>query len=294
MKNMKKSAIGFIILVVVFLGLQALGLRLVYAHKLPKGVNYFFAKVYHLSAGEIKDQAESYTISLVRFMDHQKSLDFYAKNNPDNSFGETDLGDVAWQRTIKDAWLQHLAKNYKLSVDNKEVDDYLKASNVIDQSKESFSDFSKKTYGISLAKFKEIIVEPFLLEAKVYQYMLENYNDPEGMKKAQEAYAALEGGKEFMEVAKEFSFDLTYAESGLWLKESELIDFYEPIKSLEVGKYSQIVITPGAYVIWKLEAIVDGENNEKVWQVKPILVQAKTLEEFFKQYMQIASVKKNY
>lgn len=291
---MKKSVIWFVVLVVVFLGLQALGLKLVYAHKLPTSVSYVFAKAYHLSAGEIKDQAESYNISLTRYMDHQKSLDFYVKNNPDNSFGETDLGEVAWQRTIKDTWLEHLAKKYKLSVDAKEVDDYLKASNVIDQSKESFADFSKKTYGVSLDKFKEIIVKPFLLEAKVYQYMLENFNDPEGMKKAQEAYAALEGGKDFAEVAKEFSFDLTYAESGLWLKESELVDFYEPIKGLEVGKYSQIVITPGAYVIWKLESIVDGENNEKVWQVKPILVQAKTLEEFFKQYIQIASVKKNY
>ncbi len=294
MKNMKKSAIWFIVLVIVFLALQALGLKLVYAHKLPTSISYVFAKVYHLSAGEIKDQAESYPVSLTRYMDHQKSLNFYVKNNPDNNFGETDLGEVAWQRTIKDTWLEHLAKEYKLSVDAKEVDDYLKASNVIDQSKESFADFSKKTYGVSLGKFKEIIVKPFLLEAKVYQYMLENFNDPEGMKKAQGAYAALEGGKDFMEVAKEFSFDLTYIESGLWLKESELVDFYEPIKGLEVGKYSQIVITPGAYVIWKLESIVDGENNEKVWQVKPILVQAKTLEEFFKQYIQIASVKKNY
>ena len=291
---MKKSMIWFIVLVVVFLGLQALGLKLVYAHKLPTSVNYFFAKIYHLSAGEIKDQAESYPVSLTRFTDHQKSLDFYVKNNSDNSFGEIDLSEVAWQRAVKDAWLEHLAKNYKLSVDSKEVEDYLKASNVIDQSQESFADFSKKTYGVSLAKFKEIIVKPFLLEAKVYQHMLENYNDQEGMKKAQAAYAVLESGKDFMEVAKEFSFDLTYAESGLWLKESELVDFYEPIKSLEVGKYSQIVITPGAYVIWKLESIVDGENNEKVWQVRPILVQARTLEEFFKQYMQIASVKKNY
>lgn len=294
MKDMKKSAIWFIILVVVFLGLQALGLKLVYAHKLPVSVSYFFAKVYHLSAGEIKDQATSYPIYLTRFLDHQKSLAFYVKNNPDNSFVEADLGEVAWQRSVKDAWLEHLAQNYKLSVDNKEIEEYLQASNVIDQSTESFSDFSKKTYGVSLDKFKEIIVRPFLLEAKVYQYMLENFNDPEGMKKAQEAYAALESSKDFMEVAKEFSFDLTYAESGLWLKEIELVDFYEPIKALEVGKYSQIVITPGAYVIWKLESIVDGENGEKVWQVKPILVQAKTFEDFFKQYIQIASVKKNY
>lgn len=291
---MKKGAIWFIVLVLVFLGLQFLSVKLVFAHKLPEGVSYFFAKVYHLSAGEIKDQATSYPIYLTRFLDHQKSLAFYVKNNPDNSFGDDDLGEVAWQRSVKDAWLEHLAQNYKLSVADKEVEDYLKASNVIDQSQESFADFSEKTYGISLAKFKAIIVKPFLLEAKVYQYMLENFNDPEGMKKAQAAYAALEGGKDFMEVAKEFSFDLTYAESGLWLKESELIDFYEPIKGLEVGKYSQIVITPGAYVIWKLESIVDGENGEKVWQVKPILVQAKTLEEFFKQYIQIASVKKNY
>lgn len=291
---MKKSVIWFIVLVVVFFALQALSVKLVYAHKLPEGLSYFFAKTYRLSAGEIKDQATSYSISLTRFIDHKQSLDFYVKNNPDNMFGDADLSEIAWQRSIKDAWLENLAKDYKLSVDNKEVDDYLKASNVIDQSKESFSDFSQKTYGISLKKFKEIIVEPFLLEAKVYQYMLEKMNDREGMEKAQSAYSALESGKDFMEVAKEFSFDLTYAESGLWLKESELVDFYEPIKSLEVGKYSQIVITPGAYVIWKLESIVDGEDGEKVWQVKPILVQAKSLEDFFNQYIQIASVNKKY
>lgn len=292
--TIKKSALWFIVLVLVFLVLQFVGVKLLYAHKLPTSFGHFLAKIYHLSAGEIKDQDNSYDVSLTRFLDHQKSLNYYVQKNPENSFQDADLVDVAWQRAIKDAWLEHMAEKFEIKVDNKEVEEYLKSSTVIDQEKQSFSDFSKETYGISLDKFKEIIIRPFLLEAKVYQRMLEEYNDPEGMKKAQEAYAALESGRDFVEVAKEFSVDLTYIESGIWLRESELVDFYQPIKDLEIGKFSQIVITPGAYVIWKLESIVDGEAGEKIWQAKPLFVEARSLEDFFQQYIQIAKITKKY
>ena len=112
---------------------------------------------------------------------------------------------------------------------------------------------------------------------------------------AQSAYEALENGEDFIEVAKQFSTDASYAENSIWLAESDLVDFYTQIKTLNPGEFGKIIIIPGAYVIWQLDSIVaDDVTGENAWQVRSIIIQAKSFEEFFAEYLDAADINRKY
>ena len=70
------------------------------------------------------------------------------------------------------------------------------------------------------------------------------------------------------------------------------LDFYEPIKELSEGEFSKIVMIPGGYIIWYLESIIEGEGN--VREVKQIFIEAKTIEDFFRDYLAGVNINKIY
>jgi hypothetical protein len=265
--------------------------RLVYAHKLPVNFSYYISKIYNLKAGTVSDQTSAYNISLATYLDHYRSLEHYLADNEDN----VDISELAWQRAVKDHWTETLSNNYDLAVTEQEIEEYLEDAVMMDQDPESFAQFSQETYGLSINKFKELIIRPYLVEIRVYQYLLDNYNDKEGIERAQDAYKALEAGRDFVDVAKEFATDATYAENSVWLSDEDLVDFYEPIKELGEGEFSKIVIMPGAYLLWQVDSIVqDLESGTTAREARSIFIQAKGLDQFFQEYLDLADINKTY
>jgi len=185
-----------------------------------------------------------------------------------------------------DAYVNSIAERAELTVSNEEIEEQLSNINDLDALKESI----KNDLGLSFKEYKNTVVKSLILQSKVYDYLLNNYNDMEGMQKVQSAYEALESGESFENVNQEYaSFPI---EESMYLKESDLVDFYEPIKELEPGNFSKIVKVTGGYVIWYLESITNDE--ESIWEVRGLFVNAKTLEQFLEEYLANSEINKLY
>ncbi|MBT4349443.1 hypothetical protein HOD19_01535 [bacterium] len=284
--------ISFIIILLIVSQLALV--RLIYAHKLNPDVAYNVSKIYSLKAGTVTNGETKLKIDLSHLLTHQLSLQHYIDKVGQNESEVPSVIDLAWERSVKDAWIDSLADKYELITSEEDTEEYLQEIILAGEDKD-FATFSQENYGLSEDRFKELIVSPYLAEAQVYQYILENYNDQVGITQAQDAYEELEAGQDFFEVAQKFATDASYAENSIWLAENDLVDVYAPIKDLEVGQFGKIVIIPGAYVIWYLESIIeDEETKQNVWQAKSIVVQAKSFEAFFKDFLNLAKVERKY
>jgi hypothetical protein len=288
---MKKKLIILSIILAILAIASWLAVRLVYSHKVPLNVATVLSHFYNIKAGEVIEDNDTYAVYLVDYLRHYRSLENFKQNFQDADTGE--VSDLAWQAAVKELWVKNLAKNFDITVDKDEVEQYLGAS-LSKEDLDKLEAFAKENYKLSLEDFKDKIVKANLLEVKVYQKLLENYNDKEGITKAQDAYAALEAGEDFLAVAQKYSTMPETAETSIWLKEEELLGFYEPIKEMEIGQFSKIVIVPQAYVIWKLENIVTDENNPKSLEIRSIVIDAKTMDDFFQQYFTITRFNRFY
>ncbi len=288
---MKKKLIILSIILAVLALASWLTVRLIYSHKMPISLAGILSRFYNIKAGEVIEANNTYVVYLADYLRHYRALENFKQNFPETNTG--DVSDLAWQAAVKELWVQNLAKNFDITVDKAEVEQYLGVS-LSKEDLDKLELFAKENYKLSLESFKDKIVKANLLEVKVYQKLLENYNDKEGITKAQDAYAALEAGEDFLSVAQKYSTMPETAETSIWLKEEELLGFYEPIKEMEIGKFSKIVIVPQAYVIWKLENIVTDENSQKSLEIRSIVIDAKTMDDFFKQYFAITRLNKFY
>ena len=279
----KRVRIGVIIVIFLIIS-QYLFVRLIYAHKLENNLGIFFSQVYNLKAGSIDDKGRKLTISLTGYLKYKDSLEKYLEINEE----EVDIEEIVWERVLKNVWLNKIAEDNNILVTSEEFNEYL--NNLKDL--EEIKKMTKENFGISFTKYKELVIKPFILESKVYNYLLDNYNDMENITQAQKAYEALEAGQDFLEVAEEYATDLVFAENSMYIPEEDLKDFYEPIKDLKEGEFSKIVMIPGGYIIWYLENIIRDE--EDVREVKQIFIQAKTINEFFADYLKRVNINKIY
>ena len=244
----------------------------------------FFSKIYNLKAGTIEDNGIKISVFLEEYLVYKDSLKNYLEKNPE----ETNIEEIVWDRIIKNVWLENIAQKNNLLVTKEELNKYLINIENIDDLKKS----SKEEFGISFNKYEKLVLKPFILEYKIYNHLLNNYNDIENVTKAQEAYEALDTGQNFIDVAKRYSSNLAFAENSLYIPEDDLVDFYEPIKELSEGEFSKIVMIPGGYIIWYLESIIEGEGN--VREVKQIFIEAKTIDDFFRDYLAGVNINKIY
>ena len=178
---------------------------------------------------------------------------------------------------------------FNVNISDQEVDDSLSQLDDLD----TFKNMAEEEFGIDFEEYKRFVAKPSILEAKVYETLIDNYNDREGIQTAQSAYDSLVKGDDFIKVAKNYASDMTFIDNSIWLTEEELIGMYEPIKTLIVGGFSKIVNTPGAYIIWKLES-KNQEENKNTYEVKSIVIMAKTLQSFLDDYLSFAEIEKIY
>lgn len=285
---MKKVKIGLSVIIFIF-AIQWIAVKMVYAHKLGGTTASILSKVYNLKAGTIintdmNGNTNSLNIFLYDYLKNYSLISKFADLN--NGLEEEIKVSAVWDKLFMDAYVNNIAKKAELTVSNEEIEEQLSNINDLDTLKESV----KNDLGLSFEEYKKTVVKSLILQSKVYDYLLDNYNDMDGMQKAQSAYEALEGGSSFEDVNQEYSsFPI---EESMYLKESDLIDFYEPIKDLEIGSFSKIVKVTGGYVIWYLESITTDE--ESVWEIKGLFINAKTLEQFLEEYLDNSEINKLY
>jgi len=291
---MRKRTYIISFVIILFIISQLVLVHLIYVHKLNPNLAYNISKIYSLKAGIVSNGETKLKIDLSHLLTHQLSLQHYIDKVGQDESKTPNVVDLAWERSVKDAWISSLVDKYELIISDDAIEKYLQEI-VLSGEDEDFATFSQENYGLSENKFKELIVGPYLAEVQVYQHILENYNDQVGIAQAQNAYEALETGQDFVEVAEQFATDPSYAENSIWLSEKDLVDVYAPIKDLEIGQFGKVVIVPGAYVIWYLESIVeDEETQQNTWQAKSIVIQAKSFEDFFEDFLNKAKVERKY
>ena len=291
---MRKRTYIISFVIILFIISQLVLVHLIYVHKLNPNLAYNISKIYSLKAGIVSNGETKLKIDLSHLLTHQLSLQHYIDKVGQDESKTPNVVDLAWERSVKDAWISSLVDKYELIISDDAIEKYLQEI-VLSGEDEDFATFSQENYGLSENKFKELIVGPYLAEVQVYQHILEKYNDQVGIAQAQNAYEALETGQDFVEVAEQFATDPSYAENSIWLSEKDLVDVYAPIKDLEIGQFGKVVIVPGAYVIWYLESIIeDEETQQNTWQAKSIVIQAKSFEDFFEDFLNKAKVERKY
>jgi len=276
---------------------QLLMIRLVYGHKLSTGPSKFLAQFYNLKAGMIEDPSGNLDIYLKDFFLNKEFANKLLKHssttvdNIDKTIIADDkLSELVWSKLLKLAWLDKLARENDIVVSPDDVDYYI---NMVGGQENMEKMLSQQ--GVSMDEYKYFFIEPDILEAKVYNHLLNGFVDQRGVQKIQEAYALLEteDGRNWDEVVAQYAEDTRLSDNSFWLSDEELTDVYEPIKYTEVGGFSKIVQAPSGYVIWHVDS--QSEEDGKIMrEVRGLFVYAQGIDDFLKSYLQGVNVKKLY
>ena len=294
-KNKRIKIIGLVVLLIVLS--QWLMIKLVYAHKLPLSSSIFFAQVYNLKAGTIEDESGELDIYLKDFLINKRFADKLLKATPiiddsvkDTNSSEEELSGLVWSKLVKLAWLNKLAKENNIEVSSEDIDGYINAVGGLDNVETML-----KNQGTSIEEYKYFLIEPDILENKVYNHLITSFTDQKGVQKIQEAYSLLEAenGQNWDEVVKQYGEDETLSDNSFWLSEEELVDIYEPIKAIEAGEFSKIVQVPNGYIIWRLGSI-SSDDTKVMREVRGLFVYAQSIDDFFDAYLDSVSIKKMY
>ncbi len=296
-----KKFLFIIVIIILLAASQWWSIRMVYSQQFKGQTAFWLAKLYHLSAGQVEKDNKKISIALTDYLANQDLGERYiakklaSGSNQDTVLSAENISDSTWQKVLQEAWIKEIAQKYDIKVSNEDTEEYLKGIDDIENLKKTIN----ADFGVSFETYQNLVIKPLILQAKVYQYFLENFNDMEGMKNAQAAYDALVKEKrDFKEVAKQYSDDLQYVDSSLFLKDSQLGSFGDPIRNLEPGGYSKIVILPGdpgAYVIWRLESRAsDPTSQENVFELRGIAIAAKSMGQFLNDYLSGAQINRLY
>ncbi|PLX26395.1 hypothetical protein C0580_00010 [Candidatus Parcubacteria bacterium] len=285
---MKKNILIIAAVVLIIFLTQLLGVNLVKYEKITGGTGQWFAKTYGLKAATIYDGDEVIDVPM---KDYLEVRDFIANFKDPDIQGFDGQADLAWDRLLRNVWLNQLAEEKDLFVTDEEMESYI---NYYIPDLEEFKQNTQEEFGVSYDDYKKFVIEPTALELKVYNYLLVNYNDIEGVSKAQGAYDALSAGQDFEEVGAIFSDDMTLVEGSVYLTEEQLVGFYEPIKELSVGEFSKIVQIPmpPGYALWYVTDELE-EEGEQLKEVKAIFVNAASVDDFFNAYLDKVEIKKH-
>ena len=288
--------IKLLVAIIIFLiASQWLAVRMVYSHKLNGAPAVFFAKLYNLKAGTIEETDKVWVISLADYLRHKEFVSKYIVNSQDPAMSTSDADIMAWNRMLKNTWLNKIGEAADLLVSDEELELYLQEAPNIDELKKEIEEELDAPFD----DYLDLMVRPLILEAKVYDYLIYSFGDTEGVTKVQEAYIELEEGGSFMSVAEKYSDEKQYLEGTIWVSQDEVAAMYEPVKDLEVGEFSKIVQIPGAYgipggyMIWRVESIAEDEGKTAK-ELRGLFVAAKEVDQFLFEYLEQVTVNKIY
>ena len=207
---------------------------------------------------------ENYLFELRRYQhyyENQQKLDF------NSDYGKQQLivaKNRSLTKVINDAYIKQIAKEKKITVSDQEVQDQitlLRNQERLGSSKDVLDDVLKEYFGWDEADFKRY-VHGNLLQQKVLASL-----DVDTQGRANSALAEINKGKDFAEVAKTYSDEVTTKDKGGeygFLIEKSNRDIspqtIDAIFKLQPGQVSGIVNTGNSLEIYKLIELQDGDK----------------------------------
>lgn len=299
MSSRRKFAIWLGLILILLSASVWWSIKMIYARNLHNDIALLLAKTYRLTAGRVITTSEQFNIYLDDYIADEKFAFEYLEKQASAKgekfeVTEEQIREITWEKVVRQNWVNHLANKNKITIVDQDVADFYNSIGGQENLQQGL-----KSAQINFGQYEDHVIKPSIMEAKVYKYLLDNFNDLVGMQKAQNAYQALvdEGGV-FEEVAKEFSDDMTYVEDSMFINLEQLGEFGEPIKNLQVGEYSKIMVlpgNPGYYIIWRLQgSSLDPATNKEIKELRGIAIKAKSIDEFFSDWKTNAKISRWY
>lgn len=154
---------------------------------------------------------ENYLFELRHYMhyyENQQKLDF---NTPSGKEQLAEFKTRALEKVVNDAYVKQLAKQYKVTVSDKEVSDEItvvRAQNRLGESDKVFEDVLKEYWGWTVQDFERSLRQQLLAQKLLPKL------DPALVEKAKAAKAELDAGADFAATAKKYSEDPASKDTG--------------------------------------------------------------------------------
>lgn len=154
---------------------------------------------------------ENYLFELrhyIHYYQNQQKLDFNSES------GQQQLAEFkkrALEKVVNDAYVKQLAKQYKVSVSDKEIDteiQVVRAQNRLGESDKVFEDVLKEYWGWSVSDFRRSLRQQLLAQKLLPKL------DTAVESKAKAAKAELDAGADFAATAKKYSEDPASKDNG--------------------------------------------------------------------------------
>lgn len=257
------SVVIFVATVAAFLVYSVLGL---YRFQYTSTFMYRVTQIVPFPVAKAKGSYVSYESYLFELRHYMHYYETQQKLNFDSDEGRAQLAEFkkqAMDQVINDAYIKHLAKQNGISVTNHEVDQEIaivRQQNRLGTSDQVFEDVLRDFWGWSVSDFKRSLRQQ-ILARKVASKL-----DTQAHERARAALDALNGGKDFAEVAKEFSDDETTkpggGDYGVSITQSTRdipAKITAAIFGQAAGQYSEIIDTGYSLEIVKTLSIEDGK-----------------------------------
>ncbi len=206
---------------------------------------------------------ENYLFELRRYTHYyetQQKLDF--QNNELDKQQLDEFRKRALEKVIDFAYVKQIAKEKNITVSSAEVEEkiqLLRDQNRLGSAEQIFEDVLKDYFGWSRKDFERYLNQEILTQKVIAA------NDPETQTRADQALAELKGGKDFDEVAKKYSDDVTSknegGEFGFTIDKNNrdlTPEATSALFKLKAGEHSEVINTGYSLEIFKMIDLKDG------------------------------------
>ncbi len=197
-----KVVIGIVALVLIGFGLT----KVVYSSSATNVLARASVRVVSFPAVKVNGE----TITMREYFDEYDALvNYFETISEDEPLPpEDELQDTIIDTLINKIAVQQLAAENEIVLDEPRVDEFFEAISLQNGNEDEFATEIAATFGWTPTDFRERIVVPIVIATQLKEYVNANVSlQATSREKIEAAYARLENGEEFIDVAKEINLD---------------------------------------------------------------------------------------